>query len=105
MIQQTLDKIRAAGIVSILRGLPEDKAEAAVSALYEGGIRAVEVALNSPGALKTIEKLKSRFGHRMLVGAGTVLDAKSATGSGAGRGGFCAVADPFARDDTNVPQP
>ena len=40
-------------------------------------IRIVEVPLNSPEPLQSIERLAARFGERMLVGAGTVLKAAS----------------------------
>lgn len=47
-------------------------------ALHAGGIGLVELTLNSPGALPAIEALSGTMGNRMLVGAGTVLDAAGA---------------------------
>jgi 2-dehydro-3-deoxyphosphogalactonate aldolase len=61
-------------LVAIIRGVMPGDAEAIGEALYEGGIRIVEVPLNSPEPLKSIEALAKKFGERMLVGAGTVLD-------------------------------
>ena len=61
-------------LVAIIRGVTPDEAEAIGDAIYEGGIRIIEVPLNSPDPLKSIERLAARFGQRMLVGAGTVLD-------------------------------
>ena len=51
-----------------------DEAEAIGEAIFEGGIRIIEVPLNSPDPLESIERLAKRFGERALVGAGTVLD-------------------------------
>src|SRR5688572_30994024 len=48
------------------------------TALYDGGIRILEVTLNSPGALAGISELNHVFKDRLLVGAGTVLDADDA---------------------------
>jgi len=62
-------------LVAIIRGVTPDDVEAIGDAIYEGGIRIIEVPLNSPEPLKSIELLASRFGERMLVGAGTVLNA------------------------------
>jgi 2-dehydro-3-deoxyphosphogalactonate aldolase len=62
-------------LVAIIRGVTPDDAEAIGEAIYEGGIRIIEVPLNSPDPLKSIECLAARFGDRMLVGAGTVLDS------------------------------
>jgi 2-dehydro-3-deoxyphosphogalactonate aldolase len=61
-------------LVAIIRGVTPREAEAIGDAIYEGGIRIIEVPLNSPEPLKSIESLARRFGERMLVGAGTVLD-------------------------------
>ena len=61
-------------LIAIIRGVRPDEAEAIGEAIYEGGIRIIEVPLNSPEPLKSIERLAQKFGERMLVGAGTVLD-------------------------------
>jgi 2-dehydro-3-deoxyphosphogluconate aldolase/(4S)-4-hydroxy-2-oxoglutarate aldolase len=47
-------------------------------ALHAAGIGAVEITLTVPGAIEVIGQVTKRFGGDMLVGAGTVLDAKSA---------------------------
>jgi 2-dehydro-3-deoxyphosphogalactonate aldolase len=60
-------------LVAIIRGVTPDEAEAVGEALHEGGIRIIEVPLNSPEPLKSIERLAKRMGERALVGAGTVL--------------------------------
>jgi 2-dehydro-3-deoxyphosphogalactonate aldolase len=61
-------------LIAIVRGVTPAEAEAIGEAVYEGGIRIVEVPLNSPDPLASIERLAKRFGETMLVGAGTVLD-------------------------------
>jgi 2-dehydro-3-deoxyphosphogalactonate aldolase len=61
-------------LVAIIRRVKPDEAEAIGEAIYEGGIRIIEVPLNSPDPLNSIERLAKRFGDQMLVGAGTVLD-------------------------------
>lgn len=60
-------------LVAIIRGITPQEVEAIGDAIFEGGIRIIEVPLNSPEPLKSIELLANRFGDRMLVGAGTVL--------------------------------
>jgi 2-dehydro-3-deoxyphosphogalactonate aldolase len=61
-------------LIAIIRGVAPNEAQAVGDAIFEGGIRIIEVPLNSPDPLKSIELLATRFGERMLVGAGTVLD-------------------------------
>lgn len=73
-------------VIAILRGIRPDEAEAIGSALYEAGIRVVEVPLNSPNPLESIATLARIFGERMLVGAGTLTDAAQ-VGDVAGAGG------------------
>lgn len=61
-------------LVAIVRGITPGESEAIGDAIYEGGIRIIEVPLNSPDPLVSIERLAKRFGDRALIGAGTVLD-------------------------------
>lgn len=61
-------------LVAIIRGVTPDEAEAIGDAIYEGGIRIIEVPLNSPDPLQSIERLAKKFGDKVLVGGGTVLD-------------------------------
>ena len=63
------------GVIAILRGITPAEAPAVGRALAAGGIRIVEVPLNSPDPLTSIALLSGRFGDSMLVGAGTVLQA------------------------------
>ena len=60
-------------LVAIIRGVTPDEAEAIGEAIYEGGIRIIEVPLNSPEPLKSIGKLAKTLGDRALIGGGTVL--------------------------------
>lgn len=49
-----------------------------VEAIYKGGVRAAEVTMTVPGALKALEKLADQFGDKLVLGAGTVLDPETA---------------------------
>lgn len=60
-------------LVAIIRGVTPDDAEAVGAAIFEAGIRIIEVPLNSPDPLRSIERLARRFGDLALIGAGTVL--------------------------------
>ncbi len=61
-------------LVAILRGIGPEDAQAVADAVYESGIRIIEIPFNSPDPLRSIELLARSFGERALVGAGTVLD-------------------------------
>jgi 2-dehydro-3-deoxyphosphogalactonate aldolase len=62
-------------IVAILRGVRPEEVEAIGVALDTAGIAIVEVPMNSPAPLDSIQRLHARFGSRLLIGAGTVMRA------------------------------
>jgi 2-dehydro-3-deoxyphosphogalactonate aldolase len=62
-------------LIAILRGVKPSEVESIGAALEEAGIAIVEVPLNSPEPLKSIELLSQSFGDRMLIGAGTLTNA------------------------------
>jgi 2-dehydro-3-deoxyphosphogalactonate aldolase len=64
-------------LVAILRGLRPDEALDVATALFDAGFRILEVPLNSPSPLESIERVAARFATRMLIGAGTVLDTQA----------------------------
>jgi 2-dehydro-3-deoxyphosphogluconate aldolase/(4S)-4-hydroxy-2-oxoglutarate aldolase len=73
-----LSQILENKIVAIIRGAnPADVLKIAV-ALQQGGVKVLEITLNSPNALSVIEELTNQMGKQILIGAGTVLDAKTA---------------------------
>ena len=63
-------------LIAIIRGITPNECEAVGDAIYEGGIRIIEVPLNSPDPLTSIQRLAKKFGDRVLVGAGTVLEPR-----------------------------
>lgn len=67
----------ARGLVAILRGLKPDEALAIGSAVFEAGIEAIEVPLNSPDPFVSIERLAKELPAAALVGAGTVLTGEA----------------------------
>ena len=70
----TLDEALAVcPMVAILRGVKPDEVIDVSQALFEAGIRGVEVPFNSPDPLVSIERLAKTFGDKMVCGAGTVL--------------------------------
>lgn len=59
--------------VAILRGITNAEVVSVCDALYEAGIRLLEIPLNSPDAVKSIAIASEHCKNRMAVGAGTVL--------------------------------
>lgn len=71
--------LKATGVLPCIKlhQKPRDWIEYA-QAMYDGGARALEITMTTPGALEGIEAISSHFGEKMHVAAGTVLDATTA---------------------------
>jgi 2-dehydro-3-deoxyphosphogluconate aldolase / (4S)-4-hydroxy-2-oxoglutarate aldolase len=76
--EQGLREIKQSRIIAIVRGIDEQHIESVAEALYLGGIKVMEITLNTPGALSMIAALQRNLGEKMYIGAGTVLDLEDA---------------------------
>ena len=78
MRQQTIEAIEKEKIIAIVRGADPEQCLKVAAALYEGGIRLMEITYNQkdPASFQTtadtIAAVAREFEGRMLVGAGTV---------------------------------
>ncbi|PKH12253.1 bifunctional 4-hydroxy-2-oxoglutarate aldolase/2-dehydro-3-deoxy-phosphogluconate aldolase [Planomicrobium sp. MB-3u-38] len=75
---ENLIRLKESGLIAVIRKPKQSQIHQIAEALVEGGTGALEITLDTPGALGMICDLKEKFGDRVLVGAGTVLDAPSA---------------------------
>jgi 2-dehydro-3-deoxyphosphogluconate aldolase/(4S)-4-hydroxy-2-oxoglutarate aldolase len=74
-----IHRIVESGLVAVVRAERSDQAARIAEACAEGGAAAVEITFTVPGAAKVIEDLVSQYApERILIGAGTVLDAETA---------------------------
>jgi len=76
--ESILSAIKTIGIVPVVRTPTAEAAFKAIEAIYAGGIRAAEVTMTVPGAVRVLEKLADQFGDKIVLGAGTVLDPETA---------------------------
>lgn len=79
------EALAESGVVAIVRGVTPDEVLAVGEALHQGGVRVVEVPLNSPDPYDSIDRLATEFKGRLFVGGGTILteteaDAVAAAG-------------------------
>lgn len=74
-----LQEIEKTGLIAVIRGIEPEKVEKVARALLKGGVKVLEITLNSPEPLKMIESLKEKLQEEdAIIGAGTVLDSESA---------------------------
>ncbi len=75
---KVLERIRATGLIPVVRAESAAQAMRAVEAIKAGGIDVLEVTMTVPGAVGVIAELAKAFGAEALIGAGTVLDPATA---------------------------
>lgn len=81
-----IKELKKEKLIAIIRGFEGEVLKKIAEALIEGGIRFVEVTMNTPQAATGIAQLKEAYGEQIHLGAGTVLDvqmAKEAVQAGA----------------------
>ena len=76
--QEILAFITEIGIVPVVRTTSADAAIRSIEAIYRGGVRAAEITMTVPGAIRALEKMADQFGDKLMLGAGTVLDPETA---------------------------
>lgn len=72
-----LEKIEEEKIIAIVRASSSNNVIDTVKSLREGGIRCVEITMNTPDAVNIIKNTKALYPD-LIIGAGTVLDSESA---------------------------
>ncbi len=75
--EKALALIREVGLVPIVRTPSPDDALRAAEAIIEGGIGIAEITMTVPGAIRVMERVVEKFGDKVLLGAGTILDPES----------------------------
>jgi len=75
---EILDRILNPGIVAIIRADSSEQLIDAAAALYEGGVTGMEVTMTTPNALQVITDVHKKFGDKILIGVGSVLDPETA---------------------------
>lgn len=76
--EDPLARVLRTGLVAILRAPSGDRLADAAEALLAGGVEVIEVTFTVPRAERVLETVADRLGDRILLGAGTVLDAATA---------------------------
>jgi 2-dehydro-3-deoxyphosphogluconate aldolase/(4S)-4-hydroxy-2-oxoglutarate aldolase len=73
-----LQRVLDSGLVAIIRAPSGDQLVQVSEALLAGGIDVIEVTFTVPGVLDIIKQVREKLGKKILLGAGTVLDAETA---------------------------
>ncbi|WP_246206591.1 bifunctional 4-hydroxy-2-oxoglutarate aldolase/2-dehydro-3-deoxy-phosphogluconate aldolase [Virgibacillus ihumii] len=74
----TLQKILDQKLVAVVRGADPEDVMPIAEALFDGGIRIMEITMDTPQVETVISEVNNAFDGEMIVGVGTVLDPESA---------------------------
>lgn len=77
-MKEALAMILEEGVVPVIRVASAEEALEVAKALKEGGISVIEVTMTVPGAMDVIKEVSQKFKGKVLLGAGTILDAETA---------------------------
>ena len=78
MAESQLRRVLDSGIVAVVRAPDSDQLVHVARALADGGVGVVEITMSVPNALDVLRQVRQELGDRLLLGAGTVLDAETA---------------------------
>lgn len=72
---ETLDRLRAAQVIAVVRARTGQEAVALAEALAAGGLQAIELTFTTPGVAQAFAEARARLGPDVLLGAGTITSA------------------------------
>ncbi len=75
--EKAIARIREVGVIPIVRVASPEDAYRVAEALIEGSIGIAEITMTVPNATRVMERVAERFGEKVLLGAGTILDPES----------------------------
>jgi 2-dehydro-3-deoxyphosphogluconate aldolase/(4S)-4-hydroxy-2-oxoglutarate aldolase len=75
---EVVNRIRALGVVAVVRMKDAALAMRTIEAIHAGGVSAIEVTVTTPGAIELIAEVTKSLGDAVLVGVGSVLDVETA---------------------------
>lgn len=76
--ENVLNRIFDSGVIAVIRLTDPSIMEPLGKALVAGGVTCIEITMTTPNALDIIRDLSRKYKNDMLIGAGTVTNAKIA---------------------------
>ena len=76
--EKAMKLIYDTGLIPIIRVESADIAFKVADAFLDGDVNIIEVTMSVPGAVDVVKQLVEKFGDKVLIGTGTVVDGKMA---------------------------
>src|SRR5512141_1153762 len=75
---EVLEKVKALGVLAVIRGPSAELTVKMVEALKEGGVTGIEITYSTPNAEEVVRTLANQFGDEILLGMGTLTKVEQA---------------------------
>jgi 2-dehydro-3-deoxyphosphogluconate aldolase/(4S)-4-hydroxy-2-oxoglutarate aldolase len=75
---QVLDKVKALGLLAVIRGPSPELTVQMVEALIHGGVLGIEITYSTPNAEEVVKTLAKKFGDEIVLGMGTLTKIEQA---------------------------
>ena len=76
--KEILNKLEASVAVAVIRLADSTKLIRVCEAIFEGGVKSIEITMTVPNAISVIKESVKKLGDHMLIGVGSVLNAETA---------------------------
>jgi 2-dehydro-3-deoxyphosphogluconate aldolase/(4S)-4-hydroxy-2-oxoglutarate aldolase len=76
--EKAMKLIYDTALIPIIRVESADIAFKVADAFLQGGVPIIEVTMSVPGAIEVVQQLVEKFGNKVLIGSGTVVNGKMA---------------------------
>ena len=76
--KEILNKLEANVAVAVIRLADSTKLIRVCEAIFEGGVKLIEITMTVPNAISVIKESVKRLGDHMLIGVGSALNAETA---------------------------
>lgn len=74
--EEIVSKIIELKAVAVIRMDDPSKLIKVAEAIYEGGVRAIEITMTVPNAIETIALASKEIGNKVLIGVGSIINAE-----------------------------
>lgn len=75
---EVLERIKALGVLAVIRGPSAELTVKMVEALMAGGVSGIEITYSTPNAEEVVRTLAKQFGEEILLGMGTLTQTEQA---------------------------
>ena len=75
---QVLEKVKALGLLAVIRGPSPELTVQMVEALIHGGVLGIEITYSTPNAEEVVKTLAKKFGDEIVLGMGTLTKIEQA---------------------------